>query len=184
MTARLPTQLTTFTGAALPLPAIPQDRLLTVDVEQIPLSEGHPRCPRYPHQAAALDPERGEWVFMAAGAGLRPAHPLPHRCGAGVHALGAAGATASTPTSRRRRARTCTRPVGSAHTFYCPEDNTEDTVVIAWLEGAQVSFNDDGTFHSLNDAVLLQHLTETVAAAQGIGRVGDTCGHGANVNGS
>ena len=58
-------------------------------------------------------------------------------------------------------------PVGSVHTFYSPEDNTEDTVIIAWIEGAQVSFNDDGTFHSLTDAVLIQHLTETVAAARG-----------------
>ena len=70
------------------------------------------------------------------------------------------------------------------HTFYCPEDNTEDTVVIAWLEGAQVSFNDDGTFHSLTDAVLVQHLAETMAAAQGIGPVGYIRGHGADVNGS
>ena len=23
------------------------------------------------------------------------------------------------------------------HTFYCPEDNTEDTVVLLWMEGAQ-----------------------------------------------
>jgi hypothetical protein len=35
MTARLPTQLTTSTGAALPLPALPQDRLLTVNIEEI-----------------------------------------------------------------------------------------------------------------------------------------------------
>ena len=75
-------------------------------------------------------------------------------------------------------------PVGSVHTFYCPEDNTEDTVVIAWLEGAQVSFNDDGTFHSLTDAVLVQHLTETVAAARGFGPVGYIRGNGADVNGS
>ena len=70
------------------------------------------------------------------------------------------------------------------HTFYCPEDNTEDTVVIAWLEGAQVSFNDDGTFHSITDAVLIQHLTETLAAARGMGQVGYIRGHGADVNGS
>ena len=44
-------------------------------------------------------------------------------------------------------------PGGSVHTFYCPEDNTEDTVALAWIEGAQVSFNEDGTFHSLTDAV-------------------------------
>lgn len=62
-------------------------------------------------------------------------------------------------------------PGGSVHTFYCPEDNTEDTITLAWIEGAQVSFNDDGTFHSMNDAVLIQYLTETAAAAQGTGPV-------------
>ena len=55
------------------------------------------------------------------------------------------------------------------HTFYCPEDNTEDTVVLVWIEGAQVSFNEDGTFHSVTDAVTIQYLTETVAAAAGHG---------------
>ena len=39
-------------------------------------------------------------------------------------------------------------PGGSVHTFYCPEDNTEDTVVLLWMEGAQISFNEDGTLHS------------------------------------
>ena len=39
------------------------------------------------------------------------------------------------------------------------------------IEGAQVSFNEDGTFHSMNDAVLIQYLTETAAAAQGTGPV-------------
>ena len=39
------------------------------------------------------------------------------------------------------------------------------------MQGAQVSFNDDGTFHSINDAVTIQYLTETVAAAQGAGPV-------------
>ena len=57
-------------------------------------------------------------------------------------------------------------------------------MVIAWLEGAQVSFSDDGTFHSITDAVLIQHLTETVAAARGIGPVGYIRGNGADVNGS
>ena len=74
-------------------------------------------------------------------------------------------------------------PVGSVHTFYSPEDNTEDTVVIAWIEGAQVGFNDDGTFHSLNDAVLIQHLTETLAAG-GHRPVGYIRGNGADVTGS
>ena len=58
------------------------------------------------------------------------------------------------------------------HTFFTPEDNTEDTVVLWWMQGAQVSFNEDGTFHSLTDAVTIQYLTETVAAEQGVGPVG------------
>ena len=53
------------------------------------------------------------------------------------------------------------------HTFYCPEDNTEDTVVLLWMEGAQIGFNEDGTLHHINDATSIQHVTETVSAATG-----------------
>ena len=61
-------------------------------------------------------------------------------------------------------------PGGSVHTFFCPEDNTEDTVALPWIEGAQVSFNEDGTFHSVTDAITIQYLTETVAAARASAR--------------
>ena len=50
-------------------------------------------------------------------------------------------------------------------TFYCPEDNTEDTVVLVWIDGAQVSFNEDGTFHSINDATSIQYLTDPAGTA-------------------
>ena len=70
------------------------------------------------------------------------------------------------------------------HTFYCPEDNTEDTVVLLWMEGAQIGFNEDGTLHSINDATSIQHLTETVSAAQGTGPVGYIHGGAAGVVGS
>ena len=56
------------------------------------------------------------------------------------------------------------------HTFYCPEDNTEDTVVLLWMEGAQIGFNEDATLHHINDATSIQHVTETVSAAQGTGQ--------------
>jgi hypothetical protein len=72
-------------------------------------------------------------------------------------------------------------PGGSVHTFYTPEDNTEDTITIAWIEGAQVSFNEDGTFHSLNDALSIQHAIHTLAAARGIGPVPYVRGNGADV---
>ena len=63
-------------------------------------------------------------------------------------------------------------PGGSVHTFFTPEDNTEDTVVLIWMEGANVNFNEDGTFHSVLDPVAIQYLTEAVSAAQGTGKVG------------
>ena len=60
-------------------------------------------------------------------------------------------------------------PGGSTHTFFCPEDNTEDTVALAWIEGAQVSFNEDGTFHSVMDAVGLQYLIRDRVGGAGHG---------------
>ena len=45
--------------------------------------------------------------------------------------------------------------------------NTEDTVVLLWMEGAQIGFNEDGTLHAINDATSIQYITETVSAAQG-----------------
>ena len=47
---------------------------------------------------------------------------------------------------------------------------------------AQVSFNEDGTFHSINDAVSVQYLTDTAAAAQGTGPVPYIHGGAAGVN--
>ena len=58
-------------------------------------------------------------------------------------------------------------PAGAVHTFFTPADNTEDTVVLWWMQGAQVSFNEDGTFHSLTDAVTMQYLTETAGGRAG-----------------
>ena len=97
-------------------------------------------------QPLRIDLERGEWVFLATLApGVRAAAALPHRSGPGVDDPGPLGVPASTPTSRRSAGSYLYEPGGSVHTFFCPADNTEDTVALAWIEGAQVSFNEDGT---------------------------------------
>ena len=72
MTARLPTQLTTITGAPLPLPALPQDKLLTVNIADIPMVKEV--FPGIHIQPLRIDPERGEWVFLAT---LKPGCSLP-----------------------------------------------------------------------------------------------------------
>ena len=40
------------------------------------------------------------------------------------------------------------------------------------MQGAQVSFNEDGSFHSVTDAVTIQYLGDAAAAEQGTGPVG------------
>ncbi len=180
MTARLPAQLTTITGAPLLLPAMPQDKLLTVNVEQIPLIKDIVG-PGLHIKPLRLDPERGEWVFLAV---LAPGCSLPlhyHTGPAQVYTLSGRWLYREYPDQPQTAGSYLYEPAGSVHTFYCPEDNTEDTVVIAWIEGAQLSFNDDATFHSVNDAVTVQHWTETLSAARGIGPVGYIRGNGADV---
>jgi quercetin dioxygenase-like cupin family protein len=184
MTARLPTQLTTSIGAPLPLPAMPQDRLLSVNLEQIPLIKDILGIPGIHIQPLRLDPERGEWVFMAI---VEPGCSLPihyHTGTAQVWTIQGRWCYREYPDQPQTAGSYLYEPAGSVHTFYTPEDNTEDTVTLAWIEGAQVSFNDDGTFHSITDSVLIQHLTETVAAARGLGPVPYIRGNGADVSGS
>ena len=69
------------------------------------------------------------------------------------------------------------------HTFYVPKENTEDTVALAWIEGAQVGFHEDGRFHSMNDATSIRYAIEMLASARASGRWA-TRGGGAEVVGS
>ena len=62
-------------------------------------------------------------------------------------------------------------PGGSVHTFFCPADNTEDTVVLLWMEGAQINFAEDGSLVSINDATSIQFITDKVSREQGTGPV-------------
>ena len=183
MNARVLAQPTTSTGVPLPLAALPQDRLLTANIAQIPLLKDLV-APGIHIQPLRLDPERGEWVILAT---LAPGCELPihyHTGPAQVWTIQGRWLYREYPDQPQTAGSYLYEPGGSVHTFYCPEDNTEDTVALAWIEGAQVSFNDDGTFHSLNDAVLVQHLVETLSAARGIGPVGYIRGNGADVTGS
>jgi 2,4'-dihydroxyacetophenone dioxygenase len=166
-----PVQLNTLSGAPLPLLALRQGKLLTVNIDQIPLLKDA-GGPGIHLQPLRLDPERGEWVFLAVWA---PGCSLPlhyHTGPAQVYTFKGRWLYREYPDQPQTAGSYLYEPAGSVHTFYCPEDNTEDTVVLAWIEGAQVQFNEDGTFFGMNDAVSIQHVTETVAAKQGNGPVG------------
>jgi quercetin dioxygenase-like cupin family protein len=179
MNARLPTQLTTFTGAPLPLACLPQDKLLSVNVAKIPLIRDV--FPGIHIQPLRLDPERGEWVFLAV---LEPGCSLPlhyHTGTAQVWTIQGKWCYREYPDQPQTAGSYLFEPAGSVHTFYCPEDNTEDTITLAWIEGAQVSFNDDGSYYSLNDAVSMQYGLEAIAAERRIGPLPYIRGNGADV---
>ena len=172
MTAMLSptTDLTTLTGAPLPVVALPQGELLTVNIDEIPVFKDLVR-PGIHIQPLRIDLERGEWVFLAT---LAPGCALPLHYHTGAARCGRSGPV-GVPRVPRPAAGRGLLPVRArrlgAHVLL-PEDNTEDTVVLAWIEGAQVSFNEDGSFHSVMDAVTLKYLVETATAAQGTDRSG------------
>ena len=132
-------------------------------------------------QPLRLDPEKGQVVLMAT---MAPGCLLPihyHTGTAEVYTFSGCWRYAEYPDQPQTAGDYLYEPGGSVHTFYCPEDNTEDTVVLLWMEGAQIGFNQDGTLHHINDATSIQHVTETVSAAQGTGTVGYIHGGAAGV---
>ena len=181
MTATIsPGMTTTGSGVPLPVVALPQGELLTVNIADIPLFKDIVG-PGIHIQPLRLDPERGEWVFLAT---LAPGCELPihyHTGTAEVYTFSGCWRYAEYPDQPQTAGDYLYEPGGSVHTFYCPEDNTEDTVVLLWMEGAQIGFNQDGTLHHINDATSIQHVTETVSAAQGTGPVGYIHGGAAGV---
>jgi 2,4'-dihydroxyacetophenone dioxygenase len=160
-TTASPSPAKTLSGAPLPLVALPQGELLTVNIDQIPLLKDAV-APGIHIQPLRLDPERGQLVLLAT---MAPGCVLPvhyHTGPAEVYTISGCWKYREYPDQPQTAGSYLYEPGGSVHTFYCPEDNTEDTVVLVWIEGAQVSFNEDGTFHSVTDAVTIQYLTETV----------------------
>jgi 2,4'-dihydroxyacetophenone dioxygenase len=174
-----PTILNTVSGSPLPLVALPQTELLTVNISQIPLLKDA-LGPGIHLQPLLVDTEHGRFVLLAT---LAPGCVLPlhyHTGSAQVYTLSGRWEYREYPAQPQTAGSYLYEPAGSVHTFFCPEDNTEDTVVVVWIDGAQVSFNEDGTFHSVTDAVTIQYLAETLSAEP----VGYIRGGAAGVNNS
>jgi 2,4'-dihydroxyacetophenone dioxygenase len=172
---------TTSSGAPLPVVALPQGELLTVNIDQILMLKDLV-APGIHVQPLRLDPERGEMVFLAT---LAPGCVLPlhyHTGPAQVWTIQGRWLYHEYPDQPQTAGSYLYEPGGSVHTFYCPEDNTEDTIALAWIEGAQVSFNEDGTFHSVFDSVAVKYLADAAAAAQGVGPVPYISGGANGVN--
>lgn len=160
----------TQTAAKVPVVSLPQTELLTLNVNDVPLLR-NALGPGINFQPLFLDPEMGIWTILGTFA---PGVELPiHLHTGGVHGYTLKGEWIykEYPDQPQTAGSYLYEPASSVHTFAVPETNTEDTVVLFIVNGANVSFTEDGQFHSVLDAVTVQKLVEQCAQAQGIGPV-------------
>jgi 2,4'-dihydroxyacetophenone dioxygenase len=147
------------------LVALPQQRLLSVNASDVPLFvDGY--GPGVSFQPLRLDAEHNEWVILATfapGSGV----PLHYHTGpAEVFTLQGSWGYKEYPDQPQTAGSYLYEPGGSVHTLFTPADNTEDTVMLIRVSGANINFDDDGGYLSILDAVAIQYLTETLTAAQ------------------
>ena len=162
-----PTTATTTAGATLPLVALPQTELLTVNESDVPwlaesLSAGVSLKP------LRLDLEAGVWVVLVS---FSPGSRVPlhyHTGEAEVYTLSGRWNYVEYPDQPQTAGSYLFEPAGSVHTLEVPADNTEDTLMLVRVRGANVNFAEDGTFHSILDTTALVFLTDLFATQLGI----------------
>lgn len=162
-----PTTITTTEGADLPFVALPQTELLTVNEGEVPwLAES--LAAGVSIKPLRLDIEAGVWVILVSFA---PGSSVPlhyHTGEAEVYTLSGSWHYAEYPDQPQTLGSYLYEPAGSAHTLLVPEDNTEDTLMLVRVSGANINFNQDGTFNSILDTAALVFLTDLFAGQLGI----------------
>ncbi|WP_042424462.1 2,4'-dihydroxyacetophenone dioxygenase family protein [Streptacidiphilus anmyonensis] len=162
-----PTVATTRSGATLPLIALPQTELLTIDTTTAPMLK-RAFGDGADVQLLRLDPEAGRWVVLVH---MAPGRTVPvhyHTGTAEVWTISGRWHYAEYPDQPQTAGCFLYEPGGSVHTLHTPADNTEDTVMLVLVTGANINFTEDGAFDSVIDAVSIQYLAEKAAHAQDI----------------
>jgi 2,4'-dihydroxyacetophenone dioxygenase len=165
-----PVSTTTTSGTALPLVALPQGELLTVNENNIPLLTDT-LGPGIHVKPLRLDMEAGCWVVLAT---FQPGSKVPlhyHTGTAEVYTLSGRWHYAEYPNQPQTAGSYLFEPAGSVHTLVVPDTNTEDTVMYIRVEGANINFTEDAQFHSILDATSIRYLTDALSEAQGIGPI-------------
>ncbi|WP_182379397.1 2,4'-dihydroxyacetophenone dioxygenase family protein [Nocardioides sp. WS12] len=158
------------TASKVPVFSLPQTELLTVNVSDIPVLKDS-LGPGIDFQPLFLDPEIGVWSVIGTFA---PGSELPIHLHTGpVHGFTLKGEWIykEYPDQPQTAGSYLYEPASSVHTFAVPRTATEPTVVLFIIYGANVSFTEEGQFHSVLDAVTVMKLTEQCAQAQGIAPV-------------
>lgn len=151
----------------LPVFSLPQDELLTSNVKDVPVMKD--ALGKGIHfQPLLLDPELGLAVNLAT---FEPGAIV----GAHLHTGAVHGYTIQGkwyykeyPDQPQVPGSYLYEPASSVHTFVVPEDNTEDTIVLFIVYGANINFDDTGNFHSVLDAITIINLVEMCSKKQGI----------------
>ena len=163
MTATQDAPSVNTTADKVPVFSLPQTELLTVNVADIPLLKDA-LGPGSNFQPLFLDPEVGVWVLIATfPAGVE----LPIHLHTGpVHAYTLQGnwIYKEYPDQPQTAGSYLYEPASSVHSLKV----LEPSVVLFVIYGANVSFTDDGQFHSVLDAITVMNLTKTLAEAQGL----------------
>ena len=165
-----PVPATTSSGTALPVVALPQSELLTINENNIPLINDT-LGPGIHVKPLRLDMEEGCWVVLAT---FNPGTQLPVHYHTGVaeaYTLSGSWHYAEYPDQPQTTGSYLFEPSGSVHTFITPDTNTEDTVLFLRVEGANINFTEDGEFHSILDAVTIQRLVNQLTEARGLGQI-------------
>jgi 2,4'-dihydroxyacetophenone dioxygenase len=165
-----PTMATTSSGAQLPLVALPQSELLTVNEATTPWLEDV-YGPGVRVKPLRLDIEAGVWVILV---GFAPGSSIQlhyHTGEAEVYTLIGQWNYREYADQPQTAGSYLYEPSGSVHTLDVPADNTEDTLMLVRVSGANVNFNEDGTFHSILDATALVFLTDLFVQQAGISGV-------------
>ncbi|MFM9373000.1 2,4'-dihydroxyacetophenone dioxygenase family protein [Streptomyces sp. Da 82-17] len=166
MSDALPTAFAkTSTGSELPLLSLPQTELLTLRTDELPLVAAEPGTHL---QVLRLDLEAGRWVVLFH---MEPGTSVPihyHTGTAEVFTLKGRWVYREYPDQPQTAGSYLFEPGGSVHTLHAPADNTETTVMLVSVDGANVNFTEDGQFHSVLDAVAIQHWFCQFAQEQGV----------------
>lgn len=155
-----------LTTTQAPVFSLPQDRLLTLNIHEVPLLTDA-AGPGISFQPLYLDPDGGLWTVLGTFA---PGAELPAHLHTGaVHGYTLQGSWIykEYPDQVQVAGSYLYEPASSYHSFYVPDTNAEDTVVLFIVYGANVGFTADGAFHSILDALTVQKLAEQWAANNG-----------------
>ena len=171
-----PAPATTSSGAGLPLLALTQNRLLTLNESDIPLIRDTV-APGIHLQVLRSDFEHNEWVVLVTFA---PGTSLPlhyHTGPAEVYTLKGRWVYSEYPDQPQTAGSYLYEPLtnlteplyepgGSVHTLSVPEGNTEDTVLFVRVAGANINFDDNGLLHSILDTLTIRVIADALSAAQ------------------